>query len=646
MAAVALAGIGDRFVYVLPGLAPVAYAVVGAVIVHHQRGNRIGWLLCAGSIPFALLNTGSEYAYRAVIGESASLPAVTFVESSINVLPFLGLGLLVALLPQLFPTGTAISQRWRPTLWAAWGFIATGTISNLLIAEKIQGLPDVDNPTAIAAAQPLASALGVAALICLVLSVGAGLAGLVVRWRRSAVDERQQLKWFLAGVAPLLVPMALHDVLPVLAGAVIALLLPLVPITIGVAVLRYRLYDLDIVINRVLVYTTLSTMIAAVYLAIVVVVETVVGWGQGLGVQVAATVASAALFQPLRARVQRGIDRMFFGDRARPYEALTRLGRRLERAPAPQATLYGVVDTVADAMRVPYASIELAIADTIVTAAEHGTPTDEPARFPMIYQDEIIGHLTVSRRGPGADFSAADRRLLADLARHAGVAAHATQVTTALQQARLALVTAREEERRRLRRDLHDGLGPALAGVTLGLHAAQATIPTRPDHAAALLAGIQTQVEDVVRDIRRLVYGLRPPALDEYGLYRALQQHAAKIENEDRANGLAITVAAPATGLGALPAAVEVAAYRIATEAMTNVSHHAHARACHISLNLDGALQLDIIDDGRGLPAGTPAGVGLNAMRERAAELGGDLSITASGAGTHVRARLPIPELS
>jgi signal transduction histidine kinase len=199
------------------------------------------------------------------------------------------------------------------------------------------------------------------------------------------------------------------------------------------------------------------------------------------------------------------------------------------------------------------------IADGTVIAAEHGTAAGEPDRFAMVYQGETIGHLAVSRRGPTEQFSAADRRLLADLARQAGVAAHASRVTTALQQARLALVSAREEERRRLRRDLHDGLGPALAGVTLGLHATQATIPRDAAKAAVMLGNIETQVEDAVRDIRRLVYGLRPPALDEFGLSRAIQQYAAKIEGENR---LTVTVQTPVEGLGDLPAAVEVAAYR------------------------------------------------------------------------------------
>jgi signal transduction histidine kinase len=635
----------DKPGQILPGLVAVALAIVGWVILRHRAGNRIGWVLCAGAIPTALLNAGEAYAYRTVVVAPRSLPGAGAVEALINAMPLPAIGLLIALLPQLFPTGAAISRRWRPMVWAAWVFIVAGTVSNFFLSEKVQGLPNVDNPTAIPSAQRFLGVLQGIAGICLVVSVIAGVAGLVVRWRRSAGDERQQLKWFIAGVVPVLVPVALHDTYPAVAGGFMAALLTLVPVAIGVAVLRYRLFDLDIVLNRVLVYAILSAMIAAVYLAIVVLAEAVVGWGRGLGVQVGATIVAAALFQPLRQRVQHGVDRVFFGDRARPYEALTRLGRRLEHAPAPDATLQSVVDTVADAMRVPYASVEFAIADGTVTAAEHGLQSGEPLRFPMIYQDEVIGHLVVSRRSPGEDFGASDRRLLADLARQAGVAAHAVQVTTALRQARLGLVTAREEERRRLRRDLHDGLGPALAGVTLGLHAVRATMDIDRERAAEMLTGIETQVEEAVRDIRRLVYDLRPPALDQYGLYRALQQYAANVEGQRSGAGLTITVQAPSAGLGELPAAVEVAAYRIATEAITNVSRHAQASACHVRLELDGALRLDITDDGSGLPADRVAGVGLMAMRERAAELGGDVFISSVDVGTHVSARLPIPEL-
>ena len=641
--AVALGMTDDRLSTVTPGIVGVAFATVGAVIVRRRPGNRIGALLCAGSVPFAILNAGTAYAYHALIARPGSLPGGTVAVALVNTAPLLGLGLLVAVMPQLFPTGAPISRRWRPFVWIGWAFVVTGVVSNAFAVESVQGLPGIANPAAIPRASGLFDAMQTVAAACLLISVGAGISGLAVRWRRAHGDERQQLKWFLAGILPVLVPIGLHDTYPVVAGAFIALLLTLIPVTIGVAVLRYRLYDLDIVVNRVLVYATLSAITAAIYLAIVVLAEIVAGWGHGLVVQIVATVAAAALFAPLRMRVQRAVDRLFYGDRGRPYDALSRLGRALEHATAPDEILAGAVESVAHALRVPYAAIEFVIADRTVAAAESGQARGELTRFSMIYQDETIGHLVVSQRAVGEDFSAADRRLLADLARQAGVAAHASRVTTALQQARLALVTAREEERRRLRRDLHDGLGPALAGVTLSLHAAQAITRTDADRAVTMLAGIETQVEDAVRDIRRLVYGLRPPALDEYGLSRALQQHAAKIEGESR---LSVTIRSPAAGLGHLPAAVEVAAYRIATEAMTNVSRHSAAHTCAVELASADTLTIIVTDDGAGMAADTPAGVGIIAMRERAAELGGRLTITSTPTGTTVAASLPIPEAS
>jgi signal transduction histidine kinase len=271
-----------------------------------------------------------------------------------------------------------------------------------------------------------------------------------------------------------------------------------------------------------------------------------------------------------------------------------------------------------------------------VTAAGYGEQVADVDEFPMVYQDEVIGRLLAGRRGTQR-FRASDRRLLADLARQAGVAAHAVQLTLALQRSRAALVTAREEERRRLRRDLHDGLGPALSGVTLGLHAATANVRRDPDHAVSQLTALQGQMQDAVADIRRLVYGLRPPALDELGLALAIRREAARLEG----GGLTIEVEVVPEQLGQLPAAVEAAAYRIASEALTNVSRHAGATHCVVRLSRGRELAVEVRDDGRGMD-GRPAGVGLAGMRERAAELGGVCRVEALEPGTRVFARLPI----
>jgi signal transduction histidine kinase len=270
-----------------------------------------------------------------------------------------------------------------------------------------------------------------------------------------------------------------------------------------------------------------------------------------------------------------------------------------------------------------------------------GTATPDVHEVPLTFRGEVVGRLLSAPRSPHDPFRPADLRLLDDLGRQLGVTAHATRLAAALQRSREGLVTAREEERRRIRRDLHDGLGPALAGVALGLDAVGRLAEAEPARAAELARQLKEEVQASLADVRRLVENLRPPALDQLGLVGAVRQQARLIA--DRDHGLEVGV--EATGVPELPAAVEVAAYRIATEALRNVSQHASARHCRVCLSLDGSgmLQVEVEDDGIGLAADRRAGVGLTAMRERAAELGGtcDTSRAALG-GTRVAAILPV----
>jgi signal transduction histidine kinase len=351
-----------------------------------------------------------------------------------------------------------------------------------------------------------------------------------------------------------------------------------------------------------------------------------------------------ALFQPLRSRLQLAVDRLLYGDRSRPYEAIARLGRRLETAGSPQAALTGVVETVAQALRLPYAQIVLRSGAQEVPAASFGDPREELTAFPLVHRGEPVGTLLVAPRSPGEVLSAADRALLGDLARQVGVAAHAVQLTAELVRSRAQLVTAREEERRRLRRDLHDGLGPVLAGVTLGLDVARGCVRDDPAAAEDLLATMKTETSRAVDDIRRLVYGLRPPALDELGPWQALREQIARLSPGE--GGVAVGLDCRPDDLADLPAAVEVAVYLIAVEALTNVVRHAGARTCVVRLaRSSGSIELEVLDDGRGLPALPRPGVGTAAMRERASELGGSVRLEERpGGGTAVRAHLPLAD--
>jgi signal transduction histidine kinase len=257
--------------------------------------------------------------------------------------------------------------------------------------------------------------------------------------------------------------------------------------------------------------------------------------------------------------------------------------------------------------------------------------------------------LLVAPRAPDEPLTPTDRRLLTDLARQAGVAAHAVRLTSELQRSRERLVTAREEERRRLRRDLHDGLGPTLGALMLQVGSARALLTDDPVAAERLLSSVEVTLNAVVSDIRRLVYDLRPPALDELGLAAAIRAHVAQysaqgmaVSQGGNAPGLCITIDAPEHP-PALSAAMEVAAYRIIREALSNVIRHAQARTCRIRLSVGDALCLEIGDDGVGLPPDRQAGVGLTSMRERAEELGGTCLVEALPAGgTRVWARLPL----
>ena len=345
-----------------------------------------------------------------------------------------------------------------------------------------------------------------------------------------------------------------------------------------------------------------------------------------------------ALVLPLRTWLQRLVDRAMYGDRGDPYAALSRLTTRLQAAAAPGAALpRGRRGRSPTSLRLPYVAVETAAGER----AEAGEPSGGPLHeLPLDHQGRRVGRLLVEGRDR-RPLGARDLQLLTDLARPAGAAVSAAALADALQRLRARLVQAREEERRRLRRDLHDGLGPTLAGVALGLDLVAARLDDDPAAARALLAELKGETATAVDDVRRLVYGLRPPALDELGLVRARpaagRPAGPALPRHRHPRGRRCRRCPP------LSAATEVAAYRIAVEAVTNSVRHAGARTCRVRVGADGALQVEVVDDGTGIAAGTPPGVGLSAMRERAAEIGGVCTVARTEAGRHPRARRPAP---
>src|SRR5215213_4590890 len=461
-------------------------------------------------------------------------------------------------------------------------------------------------------------------------------------------EARQQLKWLalVAAMSALLAVagflLTLLEVAPVLGGLLLVVALTGlgvgIPLAAGVAILRHRLYEIDRILSRSLVYALLTAFVIAVYVGLVSVLGGLLSTRASLGFSLVATVVVAVLFEPARRRIQLGVDRLLFGERRNPSAVLARLGR-LESTLAPDLVLAGVAQTVASALRLPYAAVELSLPDQMVQAV-HGDAVAEPVVVPLVYQQEPVGRLLVSPRAPGERFTGVERRLLDDLAGQVALVASAVRLTVDLQHARERLVLGREEERRRLHRDLHDGLRPTLAGVVLGLDAVRRALGGDQVAVQQLVDRLKADVQAAVADTRRLVYELRPPALDELGLVAALRKQAASLGLDGQ--GIQVQVEAP-DRLDGLPAAVEVAAYRIALEALANARRHAQARRCQVRLALENGLRIKVRDDGRGLPADPADGVGLASMRERAGELGGWCEIApAPNGGTSVRAWLPV----
>jgi signal transduction histidine kinase len=408
---------------------------------------------------------------------------------------------------------------------------------------------------------------------------------------------------------------------------------------IAASILRYRLWDIDVVINRTLVYGVLTAFVIGVYVLIVGGLGTLFQAQANIALSLAATGVVAVMFQPLRDRLQRGINRMMYGERDEPYAVLTRLGQQLEGALEPSAALPITVETVSRALKLPYVAITLKDKEEMVAScgdANHSALNS----FALMYSGETIGELLVASRAMNEPLSAADRNLLNDLAKQISIAAHAMILSADLEHARLRIVTAREEARRKLGSDLHDGVGHQLAGLARKTETAANILERDPSAAREMLNEVTGQLNNAITQVRSLAHQLHPPELELLGLAGALRERA------QLQNGFMIYIDAP-DHFPALPTAIETTAYYIALEALTNIEKHANARTAHIRFTwVDGnpsMLQMQITDDGSGLPPQPTRGLGILSMQARAAEVGGTCQIESNVAGgTCVRVSLPI----
>jgi signal transduction histidine kinase len=495
----------------------------------------------------------------------------------------------------------------------------------------------------------------------------------VYRFRHvSQPEQRQQTKWVVYGV-----PVALSGFIGisllfdpsyqfgaiayVYLNAILHLFLLLIPVTLTLAILRHRLWDIDPLVNRTLVYGALSICVIVVYTLSVLYLGRLFRTEDNFFVSLIATSFVAVLFAPLKERLQRLVNRFMKGRHDDPYAVLVELGNHLIKPLAPEAMLDAVAHSIKDALRLPYVGISIVTNGQDTLAAAAGDPKEDLLAYPIIHRGEEQGTLFIAHRSPGEAFTSQDDQLLDVLLRQAGPVVQNVNMTLGmkllaadLQESREKLVLAREEERRQIRRNLHDDLAPRLAALALNAATAEKYVKKDPDASIELLADLRKVIRTTVDEIRTLVHDLRPPTLDELGLLGAIQERVTELAkttqhlaDDQEVCPLQIQLLSPPT-LPALPATVEVAAYRIITESLVNVVRHAKATACTVSLDISQAsnLIISVTDNGMGLPhtikPSGKGGIGLVSIRERATELGGHCAFERlEGGGTRVIASLP-----
>jgi len=642
---------GYPFARVLRGSATmlpfiVVYSIVaGIVFLRRPDAATSRALLAAAGLaiagratwPFGLQVldlAGGRGLWTYVVGDVANLGAWTVLLHFALVLPD-GRPLLRAR-PRLV-VAAAYALPWL--LYAGWAAHALLVVDEPLA--RLGRLLAVSTPTA--AVYP--------GLMVIVLTAG---------WQRVADPARRaRLRWVVSGLTvSAVLYIALGQLPNLLAGGPLVpwewqpLGFLVTPLAISWAIVRYQLFDIEAVLRRSVVYAAMTLAVFAAYLLVSQMLA-----GRADPRQRWAALASSALlvaaFTTVRDRLRELVGRALFGLRDDPA-AVAAAFRQIDPTGDPAEVLKRVAATLATVLRLSYAAVELAGPDgrfQPVTSTGHPPVAATPTQIPLTRHDAPVGRLLLAPGPRREPFGPADQRLLDEVGQQVSNLATSALLAVELQRARRQLVVARADERRRLRRDLHDRIGPALAGSAMQLEAARPHVRHDPDRIAELLTAQAAVTRDMTDQIYRAVDGLRPRVLDQLGLRGALETRTRDLHGTDRAAGQprALPVTIEVDGeLGELPAAVEVAAFNIVMEAVTNVARHAHATSCtvHLIRDRDGhKLRVEVRDDGCGLPAGHPPGVGLRSMRIRAEELGGSLTVTAaSPTGTLICARLPIDE--
>jgi signal transduction histidine kinase len=633
------------------GLVGLVWAVTGAVLVRARPRNALGWLVLAVGVSHAWAVGLTAYGW---LDPLPSWPA--YIGPALYVSGWL---IPPTLLLALYPDGRLPGALWRwPVAVAALAIVALtvlipfpvvgpeethGWVMVPTFPERLADVLALDktiyDTRAFVSEVPDASTLVFPPWWATWTSTGAWVfkpllalsilliwVGTVVRLVRARPPRRQQLAWLVCAVMLFLVASFAVD----FAYVLVFLAMLLVPVAVAVGVLRYRLLGIEAVVRRGVVYGAFTAAVVGAYVIVTVLAGVTLDSRRLPGV-VAAAVAAAAL-APARDRLQRAADRLLYGERGDPLRAVSRLGEQV--ATGELDLLPGAVSSVMAAVHAPGAAVT-ARDGRVITQVGVEPGASGTATLPLFFGGQHIGELRVAPRRPGEAYTSAESRLLAALAGQVAVVVRAYELTQELEAEHDRVLAAAETERDRLRRDLHDGLGPSLSGVGLGLQALGDRLDGKDPGSRVLLDRIQEEVATALGEVRQIIDGLRPTALDTLGLVSAIRRHAETVS-------AALPVEVVAADLPPLPPEVETAAYRITTEALTNAARHAGASRVQVSLAApDGSLHITVADDGHGVGAAM-AGVGLTSMRRRTESLGGRLDIESAPQGTTVAAVLPL----
>jgi signal transduction histidine kinase len=633
----------------------LAFALVGAVLARRRPENPIGWIFLVASLLSGVQVVAQEYTILALAqGDIRGARIANWIDGFIWV-PITGS--ISIFLSLLFPTGRPPSPRWRWVLWVGGLGILLFTAAFTISTDTERGLR---NPFFQVSADVVGPMFGLGSSLYLA-GVLAALASLIVRFRRSQGDERQQLRWYGAAVGLVAFFLTLTfisefwaaDLSGLKRAAAVGSILSFIaiPVATGVAVTKYRLYDIDVVISRTVLFGLLVAFITAVYVGIVVGVGALVGSRGNLLLSVVATAVIAVAFQPVRVRARHLANRMVYGKRATPYEVLSEFSDRVRGSYSADDVLPRMAQLVAEGTAASRADVWLRVGSELrhvggwptgggrlrLTVGGESLPDipESDRAFAIREGDELLGALSV-QKPPRESLTPTEERLLEGLAGQAGLVLRNVRLVEELRASRQRMVAAQDEERRRLERNIHDGAQQQLVALSVKMRLFKTLARKDPGKAEELVDQLQADARDALDDLRDLARGIYPPLLADRGLAAALEAQARKA---------AVPVEVDTDGVGRYPQEAEATAYFCVLEALQNVAKYAEASSATVRLGQeDDHLVFSVSDDGRGFdPATTPRGAGLQNMSDRVEALGGTLEVSSTpGAGTTISGSIPV----